>query len=62
MEPYDETPAMLPDEEVEAAIIRLMDLLSAHKPNDRSEKDRKWAIIRTDVEKIYGFWLYMESQ
>ncbi len=53
---------MTKDGEVEAAILRLLNLLNEHKPNDRSEKDRLWAIIRTDVQKLLSFWFYMEMQ
>lgn len=58
----DDMPEMTKDEEVEAAIIRLLDLLNEHKPNDRSEKDRLWSIIRTDAQKLLAFWFYMEMQ
>lgn len=58
----DTTPEMSPDEEVEAAIIKLFDLVNQHKPNDRSEKDRLWAILRTDVQKLLAFWFYLEMQ
>ena len=58
----DDMPEMTKDEEVEAAIIRLLDLLNEYKPNDRSEKDRLWAIIRTDAQKLLAFWFYMEMQ
>ena len=56
----DEMPEMTKDEEVEAAILKLLDLLEKNKPNDRSEKDRLWAIIRTDTQKLLAFWFYME--
>lgn len=50
------------DGEVETTICRLLDLLNEHKPNDRSEKDRLWAIMRTDAQKLLAFWLYLEMQ
>ena len=56
------TPEMSPNEEVEAAIIKLFDMVNKHKPNDRSEKDRLWAILRTDVQKLLAFWFYLEMQ
>ena len=55
-------PEMTKDEEVEAAILKLLDLLEKNKPNDRSDKDRLWAIIRTDAQKLLAFWFYMEMQ
>ncbi|MBP8291140.1 MAG: hypothetical protein KAX65_00115 [Caldilineaceae bacterium] len=55
-------PEMTKDEEVEAALLKLLDLLEKNKPNDRSEKDRLWAIIRTDAQKLLAFWFYMEMQ
>lgn len=58
----DSTPEMSPDEEVEAAIIHLLALVKQNKPGDRSEKDRLWAILRTDTEKLLAFWFYLEMQ
>lgn len=58
----NDTPEMMPDEEVEAAIIKLLELVENNKPNDRSEKDRLWAILRTDTEKLLAFWFYIEMQ
>ena len=58
----DDMPEMTKDEEVEAALLKLLDLLEKNKPNDRSEKDRLWAIIRTDAQKLLAFWFYMEMQ
>lgn len=53
---------MTKDEEVEATILQLLDLLEKNKPGDRSEKDRLWAILRTDTQKLLAFWFYMEMQ
>lgn len=53
---------MTKDEEVEATILQLLDLLEKNKPGDRSEKDRLWAILRTDAQKLLAFWFYMEMQ
>lgn len=58
----DDMPEMTKDETVEAAILNLLDLLEKNKPGDRSEKDRLWAIIRTDAQKLLAFWFYMEMQ
>ena len=58
----DDMPEMTQDEEVEAALLKLLDLLETNKPNDRSDKDRLWAIIRTDAQKLLAFWFYMEMQ
>lgn len=62
MEQHEGIPEMLPDEKVESAILTLLDLLNEHKPNDRSEKDRLWAILRTDAQKLLAFWFFMEMQ
>ena len=61
-QPMGSTPEMSPDEEVEAAIIHLLDLVKQNKPGDRSDKDRLWAILRTDTEKLLAFWFYLEMQ
>ena len=58
----DDMPEMKKDEEVEAAILRLLDLLEKNKPGDRSAKGRLWAIIRTDAQKLLAYWFYMEMQ
>lgn len=33
------------------AMTNALSALRAHKPNDRSEQDRYWAIVITDLEK-----------
>ena len=45
----------------EAMQMALM-LLKQHKPEDRSERDRLWAIARTDQEKLLAFWFYLEKR
>lgn len=55
-------PEMSPDEEVEAAIIHLLDLVKQNRPGDSSDKDRLWTILRTDTEKLLAFWFYLEMQ
>jgi hypothetical protein len=62
MEPFEQTPETIRNAEIETTIQLLLKLLNEHKPNDRSELDRLWAILRTDVQKAYAFWLYMEMQ
>lgn len=49
------------EQQVKEAILILLDLLETNKPNDRSEKDRLWAIVRTDAQKLLAFWRYMEE-
>ena len=61
-QPMDTTPEMSPDEEVEAALLKLLDLVNQNKPGDSSDKDRLWAILRTDVQKLLAFWFYLEMQ
>lgn len=53
---------MLDDERVEDAIIRMLDLIVKYKPNDKSDKDRLWAILKTDAEKLLAWWFYVEMQ
>lgn len=48
--------------EVSDALQMAVMLLSQNKPNDRSEKDRLWAIARTDAEKLLAFWYYLEAR
>ena len=47
-------------------VIRLIELLLKEardtKPNDRSDKDRKYAILITKIEDILAWALYMEAQ
>lgn len=49
------------EQEVKKVILTLLDLLETNKPNDRSDKDRLWAIVRTDAQKLLAFWRYMEE-
>lgn len=37
--------------ETEKKLREALEALKAEKPNDRSDKDRYWAIVITDVEK-----------
>ena len=62
MEPYEDEQTMTPDEKVDLALRHLLMALDAGRPNDRSEKDRLWAILRTDAQKLLAFWFYMEMQ
>jgi len=32
--------------------------LVRRKPGDRSERDRLWAIAKTDLEKLQAYWIY----
>ena len=41
-------------------LFRLYDRVQKAKPNDRSDKDRHWAIVKTEVEKLLAYvntWL-----
>lgn len=58
----DETSEATKNEKVELAIRHLLMAIDAGKPNDRSEKDRLWAIMRTDTQKLLAFWFYIEMQ
>lgn len=47
---------------VERALLDLLDAIAAEKPNDRSEKDRTMAILKTDAEKLLAWYkLYCSS-
>lgn len=73
MDNEDEDNAVLGNEkedEVMAALDELLRALMRNKPNDRSEKDRVYAVALTDVQKVYawfsgyaycGFPEYMEE-
>lgn len=54
-------PELTKEQEVKEAILILLNLLETNKPNDRSEKDRLWAIVRTDAQKLFAFWCYLEE-
>lgn len=43
-------------------IEKLIEELKLQKLNDRSEKDRLWAIAITDAEKLLAFVIYAESK
>lgn len=53
------------EEQVYEAMLNLLSLLRRMKPNDRSDLDRSYAVMATDVQKIVGFWfvwvMYMKS-
>jgi hypothetical protein len=41
---------------IEYAFNALMSAVADEKPNDRSEKDRYFAILKTEIEKTYAIW------
>lgn len=41
-----------------SAIKQAIDELIAAKPNDRSEKDRRYAITITEIEKVLAYYQY----
>lgn len=43
-----------PTQDVLIQFGELLTELKSRKPNDRSEQDRYWAIVITDVEKALG--------
>jgi len=43
------------DEHVETSIMNAMAVAKNAKPNDHTEKDRYYAILITDLEKILAF-------
>ena len=51
----------LDDNELMMTIYGALESLKDNKPNDRSEKDRRFAIMITDMEKIFSYfktWIY----
>jgi hypothetical protein len=43
---------------IKKAIQELLQMLKENKPDDRSELDRRHAIILTDLEKIMAYYDY----
>ena len=41
---------------VEIAFVDLLAVLIIEKPNDRSEADRAYAIVKTELEKAYAYY------
>lgn len=44
------------ENEVLAAIDEVLRALQRNKPNDRSEKDRVYAVALTDVQRVYAWF------
>lgn len=44
-------------DELRVAFLELFIALADAKPNDRSEKDRAFAIIKTELEKVWAYYL-----
>jgi hypothetical protein len=45
------------DEEVAKSIAYTLELVSSRKPNDRSAQDRVYAVTKTDLEKVYAYFI-----
>lgn len=49
-----------PGNSADAQILSLLEMalggMKAAKPNDRSERDRHYAVARTDLEKVIAYW------
>ena len=45
-----------------AMIGKALEALRQHKPNDRSEKDRRYQIAITDLEKVFAYFQTMIVQ
>lgn len=43
--------------EIEELFLKLLAAVGSAKPNDRSETDRWFAILKTDLEKAHAFYL-----
>lgn len=52
---------MVPKKEVEWYFEELLAQLREQKPNDRSDKDRYWAICITEVEKVKAVYMVYAS-
>jgi hypothetical protein len=48
---------MSKEEEMRQALAEFERQLKANKPNDRSELDRKYAVLLTDVEKLKAYFM-----
>lgn len=44
------------EESIIKILMHALALLQDHKPNDRSEKDRHYAIVITELEKVYAYY------
>ena len=47
---------MKPVGAVNTAFLELMRVLSENKPLDRSDRDRAFAIVKTEVEKAWAYY------
>lgn len=45
-----------PAEFIEAWLEEGIGVMQKYKPNDRSPKDRRWAIAITETEKVLAYW------
>lgn len=45
-----------PDDICILAILGAMKTLREFKPNDRSDKDRRYAVTITELEKVYAYF------
>ena len=43
-------------DEVDDALMRLLVAIDHNKPNDRSVRDRHFAILKTEAEKLYAYY------
>ena len=51
-----------PVEEIGSNLSAILGMLREHKPGDRSELDRHFAIVATDLSKIVAYWsVFVES-
>ena len=41
--------------ELKSAIVQVITCIDKYKPNDRSPLDRHYAIVLTEIEKIYAY-------
>ena len=47
---------MTVEEQIYSSLLTALVLMEEKKPNDRSERDRLWAILKTDLQKVEALW------
>lgn len=49
-------------DKIEALIMELLYQIENNKPNNRSEADRLYAILKTDTQKLYALYLFIKNE
>jgi hypothetical protein len=45
------------DYDIGGDLVKLIELIKFAKPNDRSDLDRRYAILLTELEKVYAYFM-----